>query len=353
MERRPEMKSRTTSSVVGESSVTATETRLLKSECMDFWSEVFTVQNSVTPSIGLRMLAFGAFATLVWAIGAYSNSIPTSGVAPYEIVGAVLALLLVLRTNSGYDRWYEGRKLWGGIVNQSRNLAQLALAYGPSDEAWRRQFVHWTAAFSHACRHSLRGDTRLTDMQGLLDEEQLAKLSKSQHLPMEVARRLSLLLRQALDRGEFDRFAFIEAEKQRTLLIDHLGACERILKTPLASALSVKIRRFIFLYLVALPFGIFDKAGLMTPMIVMLVAYPLLSLDQIGVELQNPFSSRRLSHLPLTEICKAIQGNLLAQLEEGDAEGVAYGEDLAAAPSPLPIRTEGLLMTPSALNPAG
>lgn len=293
-------------------------------ERREFWSEVFTLHNSVTPSIQRRMAIFGVFATVVWLLGRQTEWIPTSGVAPYELIGVVLALLLVLRTNSGYDRWYEGRKLWGGIVNQSRNLAQIALVFGPSDPRWRNQFVRWTAAFSHACRHSLRMEQDCDDMRELVGPDGIAELNAANHRPMYIAQRLAKMLREAVDAEQFDRFAFIQAEQQRALLIDHIGACERILKTPLAKAFSVKIRRFLFLYLVALPFGIFDKAGVMTPVIVMLVAYPLLSLDQIGVELQNPFSARRLSHLPLNDICKTIQTNLLDALEdekalEGDA----------------------------------
>ncbi|MBX3411067.1 MAG: hypothetical protein KF708_00005 [Pirellulales bacterium] len=287
-----------------------------KRERREFWSEVFTIHNSVTPEIKGRLAVFGLFATLVWVIGANSTWIPTSGVAPYELIGVVLALLLVLRTNSGYDRWYEGRKLWGGIVNQSRNLAQISLAYGPRDNEWRNRVVRWTAAFSHACRHSLRGEFNIDDMQQLIGKRETEELVAAQHMPVYVAGRIAQLLRQALDSEQLDRFAFMQAEQQRDLLIDHIGACERILKTPLAKAFSVKIRRFLFLYLVALPFGIFDKAGMMTPIIVMMVAYPLLSLDQIGVELQNPFSTKRLSHLPLNDICITIQENLLACLEE-------------------------------------
>jgi len=287
---------------------------MTKHERREFWSEVFTLQNSVTPEIKGRLAVFGVFATVIWLIGANSNLIPTSGVAPYELIGIVLALLLVLRTNSGYDRWYEGRKLWGGIVNQSRNLAQIALAYGPRDQDWRNRFIRLTAAFSHACRHSLRGELDLDDMRQLLGEEETEELVAAQHLPLHVAGRLATMLRQALDSDQLDRFAFMQAEQQRDLLIDHIGACERILKTPLAKAFSVKIRRFLFLYLIALPFGIFDKAGVMTPVIVMMVAYPLLSLDQIGVELQNPFSTKRLSHLPLNDICMTIQENLMACL---------------------------------------
>lgn len=289
-------------------------------ERREFWNEVFTLHNSVTPAIKWRIAIFGLVALVVWAVGAMSAIIPTSEVAPYELVGVVLALLLVLRTNSGYDRWYEGRKLWGGIVNQSRNLAQIGLAYGPGDDAWRDQFVRWTAAFSHACRHSLRGERDLSDLGDLLGKDDRTALAKAHHMPMYAARRLADLLRDAASSGKLDRFMFLQAELQRAKLIDHVGACERILKTPLAKAFSVKIRRFLFIYLVALPFGIFDKTGMMTPVIVMLVAYPLLSLDQIGVELQNPFSNRRLSHLPLDDICLTIQRDLWESLHSDGEE---------------------------------
>jgi putative membrane protein len=289
-------------------------------EHKNFWGEVFMVNNGVTPGILQRLASFGLIAGGIWYIGSHTSLIPASDVAPYELIGAALAVLLMLRTNTGYDRWYEGRKLWGGIVNQTRNLAQIGLAYGPQDDEWRRQFVTWVAAFPHACRHSLRGECQMDDMRDLLSPRELADLRGSQHKPMYVARRLASLLQQAVDDGQMDRFAFMQAEQQRCLLIDHIGACERILKTPLAKSLSVKIRRFLFLYLVALPFGIFDKAGVLTPLIVMLVGYPLLSLDQISVELQNPFSQNRVSHLPLNDICRNIQLNVFALLESGETE---------------------------------
>ena len=102
----------------------------------------------------------------------------------------------------------------------------------------------------------------------------------------------------------------LEAERERSQLIDHIGACERILKTPLARVFSIKIRRFLFLYLAILPVAIVDRCGALTVLLTMLVAYPLLSLDQIGIELENPFSKARLSHLPLEEIGATIQRNV-------------------------------------------
>ena len=98
-----------------------------------------------------------------------------------------------------------------------------------------------------------------------------------------------------------DGFAFMRADDQRAQLIDHIGACERILATPLAKVVSIKVRHFIFLYLALLPLAIVDKSGMLTPFLTMLIAFPLLALDQIGIELENPFSVLRLSHLPLTK----------------------------------------------------
>lgn len=276
----------------------------------DFWSEVFRVRGSVTPFVIGRVLFFTALGFVVWVGAAWSGIRTGLEVMPYEIVGVVLALLLMLRTNTGYDRWYEARKLWGGIVNQSRNLATIGVVYGPQDAEWQSQFSRWTAAFAHACRHSLRDERDMSDLSELLGEEQAGKLAQAPHMPLYVARHLAILLREAVDAGTMDRFAFLQAEHERTALIDHVGACERIIRTPLAKVFSIKIRRFLFLYLLALPIAIVDKTGIFTPLMVMVVAYPLLSLDQIGIELQSPFALDRLSHLPLDEIAANIERNV-------------------------------------------
>ena len=233
-------------------------------------------------------------------------------VAPYEVAGAVLGLLLVLRTNAGYDRWWEARKLWGGIVNQSRNLATHGLAYGPADADWRRRFVAWTAAFGHAARGSLRGEPDCPEVAALLGADEARRVAAADHAPGYVALRLAGLLREATDAHGMDRVAFLQADRERALLIDHVGACERILKTPLPLAYSIKIRRFLVLFLVTLPFGLLDEvpSHWLIPVITVLVAYPVVGLDQIGIELQNPFSKAKLNHLPLDDITATIERNV-------------------------------------------
>lgn len=280
-------------------------------ERQDFWYEVFKWSGSVTPYVAVRVFVFCAISVLVHALVEWTGVQTGLGVAPYEIVGVVLALILVTRTNAGYDRWYEARKLWGGIVNQSRNLATIGAVYGPQNREWQEDFTRWVAAFPHACVRSLRGDNQWQGVQRFLGKEQSSLLAAAPHAPLYVADRIAQLLNEGMRSGQFDRFAFLQAEQERAKLIDHIGGCERIMKTPLARVFSIKIRRFLFVYLIALPIAIVDKTGIMTPIIVLLVAYPLLSLDQIGIELQNPFSVSSLSHLPLDEIAASIERNVM------------------------------------------
>jgi putative membrane protein len=238
-------------------------------------------------------------------------------VAPFEVAGAVLGLLLVLRTNAGYDRWWEARRLWGGIVNQSRNLVIGALSYGPEDPAWREKFVRWVAVFPHIARCSLRGEPPSAEVAALIGSEDAGRVAQADHMPSFVAMKLGDLLREACDHRQMDRFVFLQVDRERPLLIDHIGACERILKTPLPLVYAIKIRRFIALFLLTLPFALLHKLdnSWLIPFITMLVAYPLMALDQIGIELQNPFSQANLSHLPLGDISATIERNLAGLLK--------------------------------------
>ena len=302
-------------------------------EIRSFWKETFCLQGSVLPRVYIRVALFGLFALIICSIDIWGGWKTGITVTPFEFVGAILGLMLVLRTNSGYDRWYEARKLWGGIVNQSRNLTIQGLVYGPRDENWRQQFMKWTAAFPHVARHSLRGERNLDDVADLLGPD-MPVVKAASNMPLIVAGKICMLLHEAVQSGGMDRFAFLQAEKERSQLIDHLGACERILKTPLASVYSVEIRRFLFAYLITLPLGMVDQIGIWTPVFIMVVAYPLLSLDQIGVDLQNPFSKLRLSHLPLDEISTAIEQNVL-----GVAQDLSASVPIPTVNNPKPPAT--------------
>jgi len=305
-----------------------------------FWGHAFALQGSVTPLVSPYVVAFGVFATavsvLAWLLQRQWQIDIGLEIAPFEFAGAALGLLLILRTNAGYDRWWEARKLWGGIVNQCRNVAISALSYGPANQEWNEKFIEWAAAFPHIARCSLRGEPPSPEVTALVGQEASNQVAASSHMPSFVALKLADLLQEASDSYDMDRFAFMQVDRERAALIDHIGACERILRTPLPLVYDIKIRRFICLFLLMLPFVLLHRIDSywidsywLIPVVTMLVAYPLISLDQIGVELQNPFDETNLSHLPLGDISATIERNLIGLLEARHAsmENESPGED--------------------------
>ena len=330
-----------------------------------YWLGTFIIRGSVAPRVILDVLGFGVFTVvMVFAIQSLEKLLGKSlsvPVGPFESAGAVLGFLLVLRVNSGYSRWWEARVLWGGIVNQSRNLAISGLVYGPRNIRWRSRFVRWIAVFPHVCRRSLREQRNFPELERLLSDESQDWIRKAEHMPNAVTSEIAMLLFEARILG-MDGFAFQKCEEQRSRLMDHVGGCERILKTPLARSGAIQVRQFIFLLLASLPIGLMqafenDSAKLTSvsynttqiwiiPLYVMLLAYPLLSLDRIGMELQNPFSTQRVDFLPLDSICTAIERNvleLLHDVEELSAEAPRLVDVELPSDAKVPIKSENAM----------
>ncbi|WP_211302550.1 bestrophin family ion channel [Nannocystis exedens] len=159
-------------------------------------------------------------------------------------------LFLVLRTNAGYERWWEARKLWGGIVNQSRSRGS---ATGRTTRAGGRRSSAGRRRSATRPGTAPRGERRLPALARLLGEEESGHVRTARHMPTAVALRLAAHLREAVDRGALDRVAFLAVDRERAQLIDPVGGCERILKTPLPPIHAIKLRRLIVLYLVWLP----------------------------------------------------------------------------------------------------
>lgn len=277
-----------------------------------FWSEAVAVKGAVSLSVTRDVLIFTLFSAALCALNDAIHPELGVEVTPYELAGAALSLLLVLRTNAGYSRWWEGRQLWGGIVNQARELVVTGLACGPDDPAWREALVRWTIVFAHVSRRTLRGQRDIPEVAALVGEAEARWLANAGHMPTSAALRLARLLQEARAVHGVEPVSLLPAEEMRNRLLDHLGGCERIQKAPLPRVYGVHIRRFIVLFLGTLPFGLLAKIGWLTPLATLLVAYPILAVDRIGVALQNPFHPTDLGHLPLDDICATIQEDLLA-----------------------------------------
>lgn len=286
-----------------------------KSESPEFFRGALKWRGSITPRILPTLILMSCYPLLLVILDRYWQPLPHLQVTPFEYTGAVLGLVLVFRTNAGHERWWEARKLWGGINNQTRNLIIGALNYGPKDDSWRNEIIKWGVAFPFSAKESLRNGNNFGNLTDILDEQDIKDLTSSFHKPLFIANKISVLIEQARSSYHIDSLVFKVLEEQRSLLIDHIGGCERILKTPMPLVYGIKTRRFIFIFLLLLPFSLIEKAGFNSVLIFFLVAYPLLSLDRIGIELQNPFDTKNLSHLPLHSICDTIKDHCLALVE--------------------------------------
>lgn len=285
------------------------------------WREhFFDIKGSVVRQIFWRVLFFFAWSVAVYVIHrfVYPVHVPST---VHTLIGVALGLLLVFRTNASYERFWEGRRMWGGIVNETRNLARAATAFLRDQPALLEETILWTAVFPSAAMHSLRGTSGLGPIAERLPKEQVAAVRAAQHVPSAIALRISTLLAGARKSGQASDYVVISIDNNVQLLIDYLGACERIQKTPLPFAYVVHLRRALILYCLTLPFALIDAYGWYTILDMLLIAYILFGIEEIGVEIENPFGEDD-NDLPLEAICQTIERNLLAVIEEARAPTV-------------------------------
>ena len=221
----------------------------------------------------------------------------------HGFVGTALGLLLVFRTNASYDRWWEGRKLWGAMVNTCRNLARSASVHLASQPEALRRVIRLTQAFPEASMHALRNEGWTpTTLDGADRDAVLAK----QHKPLAITQRITAILQEELRAGRLSDIVFSSMDQNAQQLMDIIGGCERIHKTPLPFAYVVHLRRALVIYCATLPVGLAELFGWASVGIVFLVAYIMLGIEEIGVEIEDPFE-RDDNDLPLEAITQGIQ----------------------------------------------
>lgn len=235
-----------------------------------------------------------------------TSSIPLTG---HTLVGAVLGLLLVFRTNSSYDRFWEGRKLWGSIVNDSRNLGRLASTLLREDAELLRRLLRWAIVFPWSVRYRLLGWKDIGCDTDDLPKGEVKLTEQSEHVPLAVARRMTEQIETARQRGLVSDIQQSMLEGFIGRLIDSLGACERIHNTPLPFAYMVHLRRALIIFLATMPLAIVKDFGWTTVPATLLISYVMLGIEEIGVEIEDPFGTDE-NDLPLKTICENIEKNL-------------------------------------------
>lgn len=273
----------------------------------DWFSFIFLVQRSDTfHKLWPLMLGIGLYSGFIgwleveyWQLSQsnYIRNINTM----HSMLGFVISLLLVFRTNTAYDRWWEGRKHWGSLVNNSRNLALKlrSILKSEEDHAFFRKIIPDYAAVLA---------THLNDKetgQQLFDDLDL-EIDHHKHKPNQVASQIFERVNTLYEQGKItgDQLIIINAEVQS--FTDICGACERIKNTPIPYSYSAFIKKFIFIYVLTLPFGYAFSLGYYVAPVVVFIFYVLASLELIAEEIEEPFGDDE-NDLPTRKMSENIR----------------------------------------------
>ncbi len=240
--------------------------------------------------------------------------------APFTVVGAALSLYLAFRNNAVYDRYWEGRQLWGRLVNASRTLiGQVAQFTGgdaadPDRREWKHDFLRTQIGFVHALRCELRNQEPWNDVLPFLPNDTVVGLRQAANVPSAILTRM---------RGQVGAACWIDGFGQRafdvtlTELATVQGGCERIKNTPLPPVYTHLAHRMVLGYCALLPFGLVHELGWFTPFVALAVSYTFLVLDRIGLLLEAPFGMRE-NDLPLSTLSRNIEIELRQAIGDCD-----------------------------------
>lgn len=277
------------------------------------WFQVLlNLRSSVVPTILPRVLFSGLFSILIVFLYAQGINVALpveSGIVP----SVVLGLLLVFRTNTAYDRFWEGRKLWGGLINTVRNLARtiyVSIEENTTDDREAKiTNLRLLVAFAVATKLHLRSLPVNEDLGHLMPSVYYEKLKKMNNPPLEIAFWISDYLQQQYEQKKINSYQLIALFQLLDKLVDILGGCERILKTPIPLAYNIHLKQLLLIYCITLPFQLVDELHFWTPIFVILISFTVFGIEAIGIEIENPFGFDK-NDLPLEQICETMEKNI-------------------------------------------
>jgi ion channel-forming bestrophin family protein len=222
----------------------------------------------------------------------------------YQILGFVISLLLVFRTNTAYDRWWEGRRKWGELVNDSRNLAVklAALDLSPAENAF---FARHIGNYALCIKEHLRAGTNF-ELLNLTDSERNF-LQRLDHIPSGIVQLLYQRMNELNKQGVLSEEAILRLDKNLNGFLDTVGACERIKNTPIPYSYSLFFKKFIFIYVTTLPLAFVIHFGYLSALIATFIFYVMVSIEVLAEEIEDPFGLDD-NDLPTDEMAARIEG---------------------------------------------
>ena len=235
----------------------------------------------------------------------------------FTLMGLTLAIFLGFRNSVSYERFWEGRKLWGTLLNSSRSLARQMLCFTPHPDVSdaRRQFVLGVAAFPAALAHHLRHSDASAEFARLLPAEVAERLARADNKPLILLLWLGKMVSGLQQQKRLNTLQLQLLEQHLNVLSEVQGGCERIANTPIPFTYRVLLTRTVTVYSVLLPFALVGSTGWLTPLLTTFIAYTFIALDEIGAEIEEPFGLEP-NDLPLFTLSYNIEASLHEMLQE-------------------------------------
>lgn len=230
----------------------------------------------------------------------------------HSLVGFVLSLLLVFRTNSAYERWWEGRKIWGSFVNNSRNLA-LKIDSLFNDQEVKTTFSVLISNYILTAKDHLQDNIDFNKLRTTV-KYPLEYYIKSEHVPNRVSKAIYHEIEELRSKGLLTHELMLYLNLELKSFTDNIGACERIKKTPIPYSYNIFIKKVIFLYVFTMPIGFVQTFGYWAMPIVAIVFYIFSSIELIAEEIEDPFGVDA-NDLPMNQIYETIKRNVTEILE--------------------------------------
>jgi putative membrane protein len=232
----------------------------------------------------------------------------------YSILGFTLSLLLVFRTNSAYDRWWDGRKLWGELTNSSRSFAaHLNGILSEQLKEERKSVVNLLTIFPYALQAHLKSEKVSRDyFENIFDKQQdkfiIDKYTSSTHQPLSIYTDLVKLVQSLNRNGHLNNQEIYHFKSELNKLIDVCGGCERIKNTPIPFSYSVFLKKFIFFYVMLFPIIYCVHMSFFIIPVTVFILYVLASIELIAEEIEDPFNGDP-NDLPTLEMAMNIGKN--------------------------------------------
>lgn len=276
---------------------------------------LFSWHGTILPKVIPQLISLILLSSLIGLLSyRHAFNIPQVPALGFTVFGIILSIFLGFRNNASYERWWEGRKLWGALIATARHIDRDSHILSPQR---RELLIHHLIIFSKVLRDRLRQQT--ADLEHYLHCIELSSTAINdlkQHIntPQHVLSLMQKVLFKAYQEDEISDILYTQLNTHIIELGSVQAGCDRIGSTPLPYAYAVLLNRAVYIFCFLLPFSLGETMGLWTPILVGVLAYLFLGLDRLGAELEEPFGEQD-NDLPLDSIVRLVERELLTSIQ--------------------------------------